>query len=234
MGDVSDMRRRGPESPWAGPEIAYKPRMARDMLRELAPLLAEDGIHVDEHGELSDVTNDGEVPDLDTLRRALDRAVERQNLALFTPTGRARELAATALRQVSAAVVDDDTARAAAVLEQVQPESPDHTAATVAGCTGLALGLLDEWLSGRDPNAPTDLAPHTRLPAGHWVGEPAATDVLALAAKGRAFRSLDTLTIRQGGHHLLYGSALALAAATLAWARHTNTTPTDLAAAVIR
>ena len=234
MGDVSDMRRRGPESPWAGPEIAYKPGMARDMLRELAPLLAEDGIHVDEHGELSDVANDGEVPDLDTLQRALDRAVERQNLALFTPTGRARELAATALRQVTAAVVDDDTARAAAVLEQVQPESADYSVATVAGCTGLALGLLDEWLSGRDLNAPTDLAPHTRLPAGHWVGERAATDVLALAAKGRAFRSLDTLTIRQGGHHLLYGSALALAAATLAWARHTDTTPTDLAAAVIR
>jgi hypothetical protein len=234
MGDVSDMRRRGPESPWAGPEIAYQPGMARDMLRELAPLLAEDGIHVDEHGELSDVTNDGEVPDRDTLQRALDRAVERQNLALFTPTGRARELAATALRQVTAAIADDDTARAAAVLEQVQPESPDHTAATVAGCTGLALGLLDEWLSGRDLNAPTDLAAHTRLPAGHWVGERAATDVLALAAKGRAFRSLDTLTIRQGGHHLLYGSALALAAATLARARHTNTTPTDLAAAVIR
>jgi hypothetical protein len=59
-------------------------------------------------------------------------------------------------------------------------------------------------------------------------------DVLALAAKGRAFRSLDTLTIRPGGHHLLYGSALALAAATLAWARHTDTTSTDLAAAVIR
>jgi hypothetical protein len=77
MGDVSDMRRRGPESPWAGPEIAYKPRMARDMLRELAPLLAEDGIHVNEHGEISDVANDGEVFDLDTLQRALDRAVER-------------------------------------------------------------------------------------------------------------------------------------------------------------
>jgi hypothetical protein len=190
-----------------GPEIAYKPGMARDMLRELAPLLAEDGIHVDEHGEISDVANDREVFDLDTLRRALDRAVEHQNLALFTPTGRARELVATALREVTAAVVDDDTARAAAVLEQVQPESPDHTAATVAGCTGLALGLLDEWLSGRDLNAPTDLAPHARLPAGHWVGERAATDVLALAAKGRAFRSVDTLTIRRGGHHLLYGSA---------------------------
>ncbi|MGE3257865.1 MAG: hypothetical protein AB7J25_29995 [Pseudonocardia sp.] len=58
------------------------------MLRELAPLLAEEGIHRDERGEFSDL----DVPDLQTLQRALDRAVERQNLALFTPTGHAREL----------------------------------------------------------------------------------------------------------------------------------------------
>jgi hypothetical protein len=234
MGDVTDMRRRAPEPPWASPEVAYRPGMARDMLRELAPLLAEEGIHVDEHGELSDVANDRGVPDRDTLQRALDRAVERQNLALFTPTGPAREVAATALRQVTEAIADGDTARAAAVLEEVQPESADNSVATVAGCTGVALGLLDEWLCGRDPNAPTDLAAHTRLPAGHWVGERAATDILALAAKGRAFRSLDTLTIRQGGHHLLYGSALALAAAALAWARDTDTALTDLTATEIR
>jgi len=36
--------------------------------------------------------------------------------------------------------------------------------------TGIALGLLDEWLSGCDPNAPTDLAAHTRLPAAHGLG----------------------------------------------------------------
>ena len=140
--------------------------MTREMLRELAPLLAEEGIHVDENGELSDV----EVPDLATLQRALDRAVERQNMALFTPTGRARELAVTALREVTEAISVGDTARAAAVLEQARPESPDGGVATVAGCTGVALGLLDEWLSGRDPNAPTDLAAHTRLPAGHGLG----------------------------------------------------------------
>jgi hypothetical protein len=232
MSAMVDMRRRGPEPPpWAGPEIEFKPGMAREMLRELAPLLAEEGIHVDEHGELSDA----EVPDLDTLQRALDRAVERQNLALFTPTGRARDLAATALRQVTEAIADGDTARAAAAgLEQIQPESPDHSVATVAGCTGVALGLLDEWLSGRDPNAPAHLAAHTRLPPGHWVGERAATDVLALAAKGRAFRSLDTLTVRQGGHHLLYGSALALAAAGLAWARQTGAELAELTATIIR
>jgi hypothetical protein len=224
------MRRGGPEPPWAGPEIEFKPGMAREMLRELAPLLAEEGILVDEHGELADV----EVPDLQTLQRALDRAVQRQTLVLFTPTGPARELAAAALRQVTEAIAVGDTARAAAVLKQVVPESPDHTAATVAGCTGVALGLLDEWMSGRDPAAPARLAAHTRLPAGHWTGERAATDVLALAAKGRAFRSLDTLTVRQGGHHLLYGSALALAAATVAWAHQTGTELTDLTTAMIR
>jgi hypothetical protein len=230
MSAVVGMRRRGPEPPWAGPEIEFKPGMARETLRELAPLLAEEGIHLDEHGEFSDV----DMPDLQTLQRALDRAVERQNLALFTPTGTARHLAAAALRQITKAIAAGDTTRAAAMLEQVMPESPDQTVATVAGCTGVALGLLDEWLSGHDPAAPAELAARTRLPAGHWTGERAATDVLALAAKGRAFRSLDTLTIRQGGHHLLYGSALALAAATLAWAHQTGTELTDLTGTMIR
>jgi hypothetical protein len=224
------MRRRGPEPPWAGPEIEFKPGMAREMLRELAPLLAEEGIHLDEHGELSDV----DVPDLQTLQGALDRAVERQNMALFTPTGKAHDLATDALRQVTEAIAAGDTTQAAAVLEKVVPESPDQTAATVAGCTGVALGLLDEWLSGRDPAAPAQLVERIRLPAGHWTGERAATDILALAAKGRAFRSLHTLTVRQGGRHLLYGSALALAAATLTWADQTGAELTDLTTTMIR
>ena len=45
MSAIVDMRQRGPEPPWAGPEIEFKPGMAREMLRELAPLLAEEGIH---------------------------------------------------------------------------------------------------------------------------------------------------------------------------------------------
>jgi hypothetical protein len=35
-----DIHRRGPAPPWAGPEIEFKPGMAREMLRDLAPLLA--------------------------------------------------------------------------------------------------------------------------------------------------------------------------------------------------
>jgi len=42
------------------------------------------------------------------------------------------------------------------------------------------------------------------LLAGHWLGERVATDILVLASKGRAFRSLDTLITQQGGQHVLY------------------------------
>ena len=104
----------------------------------------------------------------------------------------------------------------------MQPESPDNTTAAVASCIGVVLGLLDEWLSGRDPNAPANLAQRTRLPAGRWFGERAAIDILAPAGKGRAFRSLDRLIARQGGRQVLYGSALALAAAIQRWSQHSG------------
>jgi hypothetical protein len=160
------------------------------------------------------------------------RAVERHNMALFTPVGHARQLAVTTLRLVIEAIAENNTILAAAVLDTVQPES-DNEAATVAGCIGVALGLLDSWLSGHDQQAPARLGDHTRLPAGHWLGERAATDILVLASKGRAFRSLNTLITRQGGQHVLYGSALALAAAAQAWSQATDTPVPDLAREII-
>lgn len=210
---MADMRRRSPERPAGPPQVQFKPGMAKELLRELGPLLAEEGIDVDNI----------DVPDLETLQAAMNRAVERQNMALFTPVGPARDLAVAALRQVIEAIANGDTAGAGAVLELVQPESPDNTVATVASCIGTALGLLDDWLSGNDPQAPSTLGKRTRLPAGHWRGERAANDILALAVKGRAFRSLQTLLVNQGGEQVLYGSALTLAAATQAWAADTDT-----------
>jgi hypothetical protein len=81
---------------------------------------------------------------------------------------------------------------------------------------------------------PAGLALTTRLPAGHWTGERAAIDILTLARKGRAFASLNSLIVRQGGQHVLYGSALALAAALQTWARHTKTPLINLARTVVR
>jgi hypothetical protein len=224
MGRVPDMRRRTPEPPAGAPEIQFKPGMASDLLRELAPLLAEEGIDV----------NNIDVPDLQTLQQALDRAMERHNMAMFTPVGPARELAAVTMRLAAEAIADGNTTLAAAILDQAQPESPDGSAATVAGCIGLALGLIDHWLAGHDTSAPPGLAGLTRLPAGHWTGERAARDILTLTRKGRAFASLDALIARQGGQHVLYGSALVLAAALQAWARHAGTPVIDLARTVIR
>ena len=222
---VPDMRRRTPEPPPAGlPDIQFKPGMANELLHELAPLLAEDGIDVDNI----------DVPDLDTLQRALNRAVERHNMALFTPVGQARDLAAVTLRLTAEAIAGGDTRLAASVLDQAQPESPDGSSATVAACTGLALGLLDQWLSGTDTQAPAGLATLTRLPAGHWTGERAATDILTLARKGRAFASLDALIARQGGRHVLYGAALVLATALQAWSRHVGTPMADLTRTAVR
>lgn len=199
------------------------PGMAREMLADLAPLLAQEGIDVDNI----------DVPDLETLQRAMNRAIERRNLELFSPVGPVRDITITTLRQVVVAVLDGDTATAAGLLDQVQPESPDNSVATVSSCIGICLGLLDEWLGGHH-DAPTGLAPRTRLPAGHWNGERAAIDILALARKGRAFRSLDRLLVRQGGLQVLQGSVLALAATIGTWAQLTHTPAPELIPALIR
>ena len=224
MDTVTDMRRGTPEPAPGPPKIRLAPGMANDVLRELAPLLAEEGIDVDNI----------EVRDLATLQRAMDRAVERQNLALFTPVGAARENAAATLRRVVEAIADGDSVIAGELLDQVQPESPDSSIATVAGCTGVALGLLDEWLPGRDPQTPARLAGLVRLPAGHWFGERAATDILVLAGKGKAFRSLSRVIARQGGKHVLFGAALALTAAVRAWSDEAGTPVSEVTQAAIR
>src|SRR6266853_767809 len=96
---MADMRRRSPELPPGAPQIQLKPGLAKETLRELAPLLDEEGIDVDNI----------DVPDLDTLQAAMKRAIERHNLTRFTPVGHARDLAVTTLRLVIEALADSDT-----------------------------------------------------------------------------------------------------------------------------
>ena len=123
----------------------------------------------------------------------MNRAVERHNMARFTPVGQARELAVATLRLVAAAITDGDTALAAAILDQAQPNRPTAPPRPSPACIGVALGLLDDWLCGHSQQARAQLGDRAVLPAGHWTGERAATDILALARKGRAFRSLNAL-----------------------------------------
>lgn len=226
---MADMRRRGTETSIGPLGIQLTPGSADETLPELARLLAEEGIDVD----TIDVPNRAT---LATLQQALNSAVERHNVARFSSIGKPRELAVTMLRRVIDAIAENNTTVAAELLGQVQTESPDNSTATATAdsCIGLALGLLDECLSGRDPEAPTCLAARVRPRAGHWSGKRAAADILALAGMGRAFRSLDTLFIRHGGPQVLYGSALALAATTQAWSQATGTPASELVRIIVR
>ncbi|MGX6605330.1 hypothetical protein ACWKSP_24810 [Micromonosporaceae bacterium Da 78-11] len=142
--------------------------MADELLRDLAPLLAEEGFDLD----------GGDIPDLATLQAAMVRAVQRHNMQLFTPTGTARDNAAAVVREAVIAIGAGDGARAGDVLDAVEPEPSEPGGASVAACTGMAVGLLDSWLGGQDVAVPAGLGERSPLPAGHWLGERAATDLM--------------------------------------------------------
>ncbi len=63
------MRRREPEPSPGLPQIKHTPGMADEMMRELAPLLAEEGFDLDSL----------EVEYVESLQAALDRAIERRS-----------------------------------------------------------------------------------------------------------------------------------------------------------
>lgn len=203
------IRRSSPEPPWGGPEIRHQPGMADDLMRELAPLLAEDGI---------DFNDPNSVPDMESLQRALDRAVERRNMQLFTPVGEARALALTTLRLFVEAIASNQADLAGAILATAVPESPDGSQATVAGTIGVALDLLDTIVGSGHPEAPDGIGARAKLPKGQWHGERAARDILDLARRGRAFRAVDSLIAKQGSPAVQAGAALALAGVMQAWA----------------
>lgn len=204
-----DPRRSSPEPLWGGPEIVHTPGIADDLMRELAPILAEDGIDLDDPDS---------IPDMETLQAALDRAVERRNMELFTPVEEARSLALTTLRLFVEAIADDQTELAGAILATAVPESPDGSQATVAGTIGVALDLLDTILTGNHADAPPGISVKARLPKGHWYGERAARDIVDLARRGRAHGALGALITKQGSHAVQSGAAIALAGTMQAWA----------------
>jgi hypothetical protein len=180
-------------------EVRHTPGLADSIMRELAPLLAEDGIDLDD-------------PDLDleTLQQALNRAVERRNLALFTPVGEARRLAVSLVRQAVWALIDDEPYDAFDILNGAVPESADTTVAEVSSCMGVALGLVDEVLAGRHPDAPAGLGRRLRRSPIEGPGEVSALDILGAARHGGSFPAMQELMLTFGGRELHYGSANAL------------------------
>jgi len=215
---------RGTPEP-AVPQIVHVPGLAQQMLAELAPLLAEDGYHLDADGVL-----DGpDTSDPEALQAALDRAVARHNLAQSTPVGTARENTCTTLQLAVQAIAADDHTTATALLDTVPPVAATPDEATVAGCIGTGLSLLDTWLSGHHLDTPTDLGASTRLPAGPWDSKHAATDIITNARQHRAFDTQNAIILRHGGRAVHHGTALALTATLQTWATLTDHRIDDLA-----
>lgn len=210
-------RRRAPHQV----EVRHTPGLADRTMQELAPFLAEEGIDL----ETSTL-------DLEELQQALNRAVAKRNHALFTPVGRARELAVVVLRLAVTALVERRPNDAVALLDQAVPESADGSTAEVSSCIGTALRLLDDYLRPDGGTAP----PGLRLaPApSRWPSSSTADDIVSRAAQGRAFDSLHQLSVNHGGRGLHYGCATALAVVFRAWSVQADIPASDLVDSHIR
>lgn len=186
--------------------IVHEPGLADRTLRELAPLLAEEGIDLDDLDE----------SDLDAVNAALARAAERQNLKLFTPLGAHRAQALTLLGDVAEAIAHGDDERGEALLAQIQPDATDNVP-SVAHVIGVSLGVLDAW--NTDPALRAALA-GTRVPQWDKPSRAAATDILALSRKGRAFDAIGSLHRRHSGLAIFRGAVLVVAASLISRAAH--------------
>src|SRR5699024_3439298 len=178
--------------------IVHRPGMAAETLRELAPLLAADGIDLDDLGDVG----------IEELDAAMARATERHNLDLFTPVGERQAQALGVLRRVSISIANDDQETARDTVQAVGRD-PEEDTPSAAQVTGAGLGLLDTWHS--DP-ALAAASEGTRVPVWGRRSSAAARDILAIARKGRAFDALDRLIANHGGLAVLEGSALVVAA----------------------
>ena len=184
------------------PQVWLQPGLGAEVLAELGPLLADEGIDLDNLDRC----------DPKIVQEALNRVAERANLARFTPVGQGRSLAASALREAVDALGAGEQAAFCGVLERLRPESPDGREPTVAACIGVSLGLLDQWLVVGRTTAPHDFGERLELPAVDSDSARAAADIISLARQGRAFSSLGVLVTGYCGEILLSGCVTALCA----------------------
>ncbi|GAA1128788.1 hypothetical protein [Microbacterium aurantiacum] len=214
---MNDDARVSPDDPFDDPEvqaflaregIVRTPGMAAKLMRDLGPLVADEGFDLENLGEA----------DVDGLNAALARATERHNLTLFTPIGDRRQQALAVLVRVARAVADDDEVAARRELGRISPEATVDLPA-ISDVMGVSIGLLDRWYS--DPVTVTGLSA-ARFPRWAASARKAGTDIVGLARKGRGFDSLDRLHFAHSGLALYEAGALAVAAALTAWSRREN------------
>ena len=200
--------------------VVHTPGMADQLMREVAPLLAAEGIDL----------NDPTTFDVDTLNAALARAVDRRNFELFVATGERLSYAHTILRVFAEAVGNGQRELAEAIIWGVEPEPADAANASVAHVIGVSTELADSWHG--DPDIAVNLT-KTVVPAWTSRGRAAAADILSLARKGRAFDSIGALHRQHSGLAIIEGGALVIAGTLIALSKSQNRDLREVAAEML-
>lgn len=198
-----------PENPFDDPEfrdmmesmgIVHTPGLAQEVLGELAPLLASEGVDLNAPEGMEGLSEED-------LNAAMNSAVERYNMELHTPTGEDRLAALEVLNSCAEAIGRGDSGLAGLIMEILRPEGYGAWPA-VSHVIGVGLGQLDEW--GRRSDLRKALT-SAKLPHWEWRGTKAAKDALRAARKSAAFDEIDRLTVTYNGLGLLHGTMLAYA-----------------------
>jgi len=184
---------------------APAPASEEQMLAKLAPLLAAQGIEL----------NDGVSPGIEGVAEALAQAVARDKLVVLTPRGAQRARALAVLRRFTETLATEGEQAARTVLREV-PAEPRGDAPAVAHVIGVAMSTLDEWFADAELQGALAVVPV--LTWAQRPGRAMAGDVLGLARRARAFGALDGLRRRHDGPTILEAAALAIASTAAAWA----------------
>ncbi len=177
--------------------VAHKPGMAAELMDELGPLLAAEGIDLDNLDSSS----------VEDINAALANATERYNLELFTPTGDDLAGALEVLNECAEAIGDGDTGLAGLILDAVRPE-PTGDWPAVSHVIGAGLGQLDTLAVYPEFRKAFTSA---KLPRWDWQATKAAKEILRRARRGKAFASIDELIMEFTGLGVIHGTALAYA-----------------------
>lgn len=189
-----------------GIEIRHYSGAATDLLEQLSPLLAAEGIDV-EHLDDADPTE---------LKAAMIRAVERHNLELSTPVGDQRARAVNTLRELTVAQQHQDATQVQALFGSIGLVPTRHRPSS-----GHLTGVTMETLDAIYRNETFHPALHiVEIPKVEPTTKAAAQHILGLAAKGRAFRSLDALLGSHGGFEVSRAGVHLLTATIQAIANH--------------
>lgn len=186
--------------------VQQMPGADDELMHQLTPLLAADGIDVD---NLDDV-------DPSQLETAMARAIERHNLELMTPVSDERARTINTLREIAQALHNENHDQAVAILDHVEPEAVEGYPSS-GHVTGVAMESLDTWYATNALQNGMARVSHSKTPRSIRNITP---DVEALARKGRAYRSIGSLLRRNAEQTVAGAGAYMVAAAVMALAAH--------------